>query len=65
MKRNGKRIAKLDLYDFLLNGDSRHDKRLLPGDVVFIPPVGELVAVSGEVVRLAFMSVKMKKTSGI
>jgi len=61
LKRSGKKVAELDIYDFLLKGDSRNDKRLSPGDVVFIPPVGELVAVSGEVVRPGIYERKREK----
>ena len=53
LKRHGKKVSELDIYDFLLHGDSSKDGRLNPGDVVFVPPVGELVAVAGEVVRPA------------
>ncbi|WP_286803682.1 SLBB domain-containing protein, partial [Marinobacter sp. UBA2498] len=52
-KRNGKLIGTLDLYDLLLNGDSSGDHRLQPGDVVFIPPVGERAGIDGEVYRPA------------
>ncbi len=35
--RNGKKAASLDLYDYLSNGDAGSDRRLLDGDIVFIP----------------------------
>lgn len=47
VKRNGKTVVNFDLYDFLLKGDKTKDIRLQPEDVVFIPPVGPLVAVAG------------------
>jgi polysaccharide biosynthesis/export protein len=53
LKRNGELVTKLDLYDLLLKGDTRSDARLLPGDVIFIPPVGNTVAVTGAVRRPA------------
>jgi protein involved in polysaccharide export with SLBB domain len=53
LKRNGQVVRRLDLYDLLLDGDSSHDDRLQPGDVIFIPPVGLTVGVSGEVRRPA------------
>ncbi len=61
LKRNGKKVSELDIYDFLLHGDSSKDGRLHPGDVVFVPPVGELVAVAGEVVRPAIYERKWEK----
>jgi protein involved in polysaccharide export with SLBB domain len=51
--RQGTLVHTLDLYDLLLRGDTRDDARLLPGDVIFIPPVGATVAVDGEVRRPA------------
>ncbi len=51
LKRNGQVIARLDLYDLLLNGDTSGDVRLQPGDAVFIPPVGPRIGISGAVKR--------------
>ena len=52
-KRDGKLIGELDLYDLLLAGDTSDDNRLQPGDVIFIPPVGDRVGIDGEVYRPA------------
>lgn len=49
VNRNGKTIAAFDLYDLFLSGDKSGDIRLMPDDVVFIPPVGPLIAVAGYV----------------
>lgn len=49
LKRNGKTVVSLDLYDFLLQGDKTNDVRLMPEDVVFIPPVGVLAGIAGNV----------------
>jgi protein involved in polysaccharide export with SLBB domain len=53
LKRNGQLVRTLDLYDLLLKGDTSDDARLLPGDVVFIPPVGPTVSINGEILRPA------------
>ena len=53
LKRDGKVIRKLDLYDLLLKGDASNDVRLLPGDVVFIGSVGQTITIDGEVNRPA------------
>ncbi len=53
LKRDGRIVRRLDLYDVLLNGDTSNDVRLLPGDVIFIPPVGRTVGIEGEVRRPA------------
>nr|WP_257535398.1 SLBB domain-containing protein [Marinobacter adhaerens] len=52
-KRDGKVIGELDLYDLLLKGDSSNDNRMQPGDVIFIPPVGQRVGIEGEIYRPA------------
>ena len=62
LKRNGRRIATIDLYDFLLRGDTSKDVRLLPGDVVFVPPIGNTVSIAGQVVRPAIYELKKEKT---
>jgi polysaccharide export outer membrane protein len=53
VKRDGRLIRSLDLYDVLLKGDTANDVRLQTGDAVFVPPVGPTVAVEGEVRRPA------------
>ncbi|QCP03335.1 sugar transporter [Salinivibrio kushneri] len=53
LKRNGKVIETLDLYDLLLSGDSSNDVRLLKGDTLFVPARGAQVAIEGEVLRPA------------
>lgn len=58
LKRNGKLINTLDLYDLLLKGDTSKDSRLLPGDVIFIPPIGKTIGVKGEVRRPAIYELK-------
>jgi polysaccharide export outer membrane protein len=58
VKRNGKTIVHFDLYGFLLKGDKSKDIRLLPEDVVFIPPVGTLVAITGSVNNPAIYELK-------
>ena len=49
LRRNGETITDFDMYDLLVNGDKSHDVPLLPGDVVYIPPVGPQVAAYGSV----------------
>lgn len=61
LKRQGKKIAEIDLYDFFLKGDGRNDRQLLPGDVVFVPPIGQVVAVSGEVARPGIYELQREK----
>ncbi len=53
LKRSGEVVQQMDLYDLLLRGDTSSDVRLMPGDVIFVPPVGPLVGIAGEVLRPA------------
>jgi len=53
LKRGGSVVTELDLYDLLIKGDTSDDARLMPGDVLFVPTVGPLAAVAGEVLRPA------------
>lgn len=62
LKRRGSTVVTLDLYDLLLRGDTSNDARLLPGDVIFIPPVGKTVTVTGEVRRPAIYEVSHEAT---
>lgn len=62
LKRNGNLVGTLDLYDLLLKGDASGDLRLQSGDVVFIPSIGGLVSVSGEVRRPAIYELKKNET---
>ncbi len=61
LKRNGKTVDELDLYDFLLKGNSRADVRLMPGDVIFIPPIGPVVGVAGQATRPAIYELRDEK----
>jgi protein involved in polysaccharide export with SLBB domain len=63
LKRNGRLVQRLDLYELLLNGDTSADVRLLPGDVIFIPPVGSTVGVTGEIRRPAIYELKGESTA--
>jgi protein involved in polysaccharide export with SLBB domain len=58
LKRSGKVVVDFDLYDLLLHGDKTNDLQLLPGDVIYIPPVGPQVAVAGSVNAPAIYELK-------
>jgi polysaccharide export outer membrane protein len=53
LKRSGKLIKTLDLYQLLIEGDSSNDVLLQSGDVIFVPPLGHTAAISGQVRRPA------------
>jgi len=62
LKRDGHLVTVLDLYDLLLHGDTSGDRQLMPGDVIFIPPIGNTVSVGGSVRRPAIYELKNEKT---
>ncbi|HHF2939187.1 SLBB domain-containing protein [Vibrio diabolicus] len=62
LKRDGKIIRKLDMYDLLLKGDASNDVRLLPDDVVLIGSVNDTVSIEGEINRPAIYEVKAGET---
>jgi len=49
LRRAGKVITQFDLYNFLIHGDKSQDVKLLDGDVIFIPPAGPQIALTGSV----------------
>lgn len=49
LKRDSKTVATLDLYQFIHEGSTQADVRLLPGDVIVIPPAGPRAAVLGAI----------------
>lgn len=51
--RKNEIVTTLDLYQFLLKGDSKSDIRLSSGDAIFIPVTGPRVRISGAVKRPA------------
>jgi polysaccharide biosynthesis/export protein len=62
LKRHGELVRRLDLYDMLIRGDTTDDAKLLPGDVIFIPPIGPTVSVDGEVHRPAIYEIRNEST---
>ncbi len=49
LRRENGVVTEFDFYDLLLQGDKSKDARLLPGDVIYIPPAGAYVAIAGSV----------------
>jgi polysaccharide biosynthesis/export protein len=64
LKRNGHLVSVLDLYDLLLHGDTSGDHQLMPGDVIFIPPIGPTATVYGAVRRPAIYELKKENKAG-
>ncbi len=62
LMRAGKVVTKIDFYDFFLKGDNSSDVRLQSGDTIFVPTVGPLVGVAGNVRRPAVYELKDEST---
>ena len=61
--RQGKVVGVVDLYQFLLHGDSSRDLVLQAGDVIKIPPVGPQVALLGSIPNPAIYELSPGETS--
>ncbi len=61
--RNGKKIATIDVYEFIMKGNAQDDIRLQEGDVVIVPAYEVLVKLSGKVKRP--MRFEMKKDENL
>ena len=61
--RNGKNIATIDVYEFIMKGNTLDDIRLQEGDVVIVPAYDVLVKISGKVKRP--MRFEMKKDENL
>jgi polysaccharide biosynthesis/export protein len=62
IRRGGKLLDSLDLYDYLLKGINSSDVRLETGDVVFVPVHRGFVKVAGEVTRPAVYELETQET---
>lgn len=62
IRRAGQLADSLDLYDYLLRGDNRHDARLENGDVIFVPVRGTQVKLTGKVIRPAIYELAPDET---
>ena len=64
LRRDGKIVTTFDLYDLIVNGDKTKDAKLMSGDVIYVPPVGPLVALAGSVNTPAVYELKEHATLG-
>jgi polysaccharide export outer membrane protein len=63
LKRAGKVVAKLDLYDLLLQGDTSNDAQLQSGDTIYIPTIDKTASIDGAVRRPAIYELKGQVTA--
>lgn len=62
LMRNGKKIATVDVYDFILKGKTMDATRLQEGDVIIVPPYEMLVDIQGNVKRPMYYEMKEGET---
>lgn len=60
--RAGRQIATIDVYDYLLNGNSKGDVRLQDNDVVSVDAYDALVCVRGKVKRPMYYEMKTSES---
>ncbi|MCM0082319.1 SLBB domain-containing protein [Geomonas sp. Red32] len=56
--RGGKTVQDIDLYSMFLSGDRSRDVRVENGDTLFVPVIGPVAAVAGEVKRPGIYELK-------
>jgi polysaccharide export outer membrane protein len=62
LRRGNRLLAEFDIYDLVQKGDKSHDVPLLPGDVIYIPPIGAQIAISGNVNEPGIYELKAETT---
>jgi protein involved in polysaccharide export with SLBB domain len=62
IRRGGVAVDTLDVYDYLLNGNTAHDVRLNNSDLVFVPIHGPRVRIVGEIARPATYEIRPSET---
>ena len=58
LRRDGKALSELDVYEFLVQGDKSRDLQLAAGDVIVFEPAGARVALTGAVDTPAIYELK-------
>jgi protein involved in polysaccharide export with SLBB domain len=58
LRRDGRIVSELDVYEFLVQGDKSKDVQLAPGDVVVFNAAGARVALSGAIDTPAIYELK-------
>lgn len=60
--RNNKKVAGVDIYEYLFNGKTNGNIRLQEGDVIIVPPYEQLVSIDGNVKRPMYYEIKPDET---
>lgn len=60
--RNGRKVAGVDIYDYIMNGQSAGNITLQEGDVIIVPPYEQLVNITGNVKRPMYYEMRPEET---
>lgn len=60
--RNGRKVAGIDIYEYLFDGNTSGNIRLQEGDVIIVPPYDRLVSINGNVKRPMYYEIKPDET---
>ena len=60
--RNNRKIAGVDIYEYLFDGKTNGNIRLQEGDVIIVPPYDQLVNIDGNVKRPMYYEIKPDET---
>lgn len=60
--RNGRKVAGVDIYEYLFDGKTSGNIRLQEGDVIIVPPYEQLVSIDGNVKRPMYYEIKPDET---
>lgn len=64
VRRGNQTLRTVDLYNLLLAGDNAGDVQLQPQDVIFVPVIGPVAAVAGDVKRPAIYEISGRSSLG-
>ncbi len=62
LRRDGKLFRNIDLYEYILKGDNSKDVHLQDGDIIFVPPVADRVAIVGTLFRPGIYELRPKES---
>lgn len=62
LRHAGQGEETIDLYDFFTRGDKNRDIRLNSGDTIFVPVIGRVAAIAGDVRRPAIYELRDETT---
>ena len=61
LRRGNQIVRTIDLYDLLIDGRAVADERLQPNDVIFVPVIGPVIAMTGDVKRPAIYELSARE----